>query len=197
MLVVIIPVQKLVSGCREACLFTAGRGAFSNVMNARIRKTKLFFEQKDEFLSTLKNDLTLFSKYCKDNNITPYARLNGTSDISWEKYGVFSDHPDINFYDYTKVHNRKVSSHPNYHLTYSRSEESTEQDLIKALDSNMNVAVVFAKELPVVWRINNKDVPVINGDKDDLRIKDAKSVVVGLLAKGLGKKDTTGFVVYA
>ena len=62
MLVVIIPVQKLVSGCREACLFTAGRGAFSNVMNARIRKTKLFFEQKDEFLSTLKNDLTLFSR---------------------------------------------------------------------------------------------------------------------------------------
>lgn len=196
MLVVTILALKLVSGCKEACLFTAGRGKFSNVMNARIRKTKLFFEQKDEFLTILKNDLTLFSNYCKDNNITPYVRLNGTSDISWEKYGIFSQFSELNFYDYTKVHNRKVSQYKNYHLTYSRSEESTEQDLIKALDSNMNIAVVFSDIVPAVWKVKDRTLTVIDGDKDDLRIKDKSSVIVGLIAKGKAKQDTSGFVVY-
>jgi hypothetical protein len=37
--------------------------------------------------------------------------------------------------------------------------------------------------------------PVINGDADDLRFLDPVGVFVGLKAKGLAKKDTTGFVI--
>jgi hypothetical protein len=53
-----------------------------------------------------------------------------------------------------------------------------------------NVAVVFDK-LPSTW----KGYPVINGDESDLRFLDPKNVIVGLKAKGKGKKDASGFVI--
>ena len=34
-------------GCRFACLFSAGRGAFANVISARLRKTLEFFKNKE------------------------------------------------------------------------------------------------------------------------------------------------------
>jgi hypothetical protein len=141
--------------------------------------------------------LILFKKYCGEANLKPFVRLNGTSDISWEKYSIFTSHLDIQFYDYTKVHNRKITNLTNYHLTYSRSEESTDKDLTKALDNGMNVAVVFNKSLPETYRISTYDIPVINGDLNDLRAKDPKRVVVGLVAKGDAKTDKSGFVVYS
>ena len=189
-------VLKLVHGCRAACLSTAGRGKFSNVKEARLRKTKLFFEDRATFLKQLEQDIALFAKYCEQNKIKAYVRLNGTSDISWEKYGIFEKFPQVQFYDYTKVHNRKVSHLSNYHLTYSRSEDSSDADLTKALNSGMNVAVVFHKELPVKWVINSKEIPVINGDTNDLRPLDPKQSIVGLVSKGDAKKDSSGFVIY-
>jgi len=41
-------------GCTKACLYTAGMGAFSTVQEARINKTKLFFEKREEFMSQLR-----------------------------------------------------------------------------------------------------------------------------------------------
>jgi hypothetical protein len=38
-------------------------------------------------------------------------------------------------------------------------------------------------------------VRVIDGDVDDVRWMDEQGVVVGLRAKGLAKKDDTGFVI--
>ena len=67
---------KASPGCAAACLYTAGRGKFSSVQNARIRKTKLFFEDRDTFLKQLHSDISMFQKYCKDNNIKPFVRLN-------------------------------------------------------------------------------------------------------------------------
>lgn len=161
-----------------------------NVQEARVRKTKWFFENRDTFLVQLKEDLTLFKEYCEASGITPYVRLNGTSDISWEKYGIFSDFPTLNFYDYTKIPTRKVSLYKNYHLTFSRDETTTDETIMEVI-STMNVAVVF-NEVPVVW----KGITVIDGDKDDLRIKDDRNVIVGLKSKGKARKDTSGFVVH-
>ena len=36
---------------------------------------------------------------------------------------------------------------------------------------------------------------VIDGDEDDVRFNDPKGIVIGLKAKGLARKDTSGFVV--
>jgi hypothetical protein len=96
---------------------------------------------------------------------------------------------DVQFYDYTKVNNRKVSHINNYHLTFSNAD-GNDMDVRLALSNGMNVAVVFDK-LPETY-LGRK---VINGDETDLRFLDEKNVIVGLKAKGKAKKDTSGFVV--
>jgi hypothetical protein len=132
-------------GCSEACLFTAGRGAMNSVQQARVRKTKLFFEKQDQFLANLKNDLTLFDSYCKQEGLQGYVRLNGTSDIKWEDFDLFSSFPNIRFYDYTKRTDRDFENLPsNYKLTFSRSEDTTDEELLD-LVKNINVSVVFTQ----------------------------------------------------
>lgn len=78
----------------------------------------------------------------------------------------------------------------NYHLTFSRSE--TNQKIADSiLASGGNVAAVFRKVLPSSF----SGVVVVNGDETDLRFLDPKGVIVGLVEKGLAKKDSTGFVL--
>ena len=115
--------------------------------------------------------------------------------ISFEKYevangkNIFQMFPTVQFYDYTKVNNRKVAHIPNYHLTFSKAD-GNDMDVRIALSNGMNVAAVF-RELPETYLGR----PVINGDETDLRFLDPQGVIVGLKAKGKAKKDTTGFVI--
>ena len=193
---------KATAGCKAACLNTAGRGGIfkkgesTNVIQqARIRKTKAFFESCQEFLNELVVEIVKTKKSADKKGLIPVFRLNGTSDISWEKYevanrkNIFQMFPDVQFYDYTKVNNRKVSHIKNYHLTFSKAD-GNDMDVRLAMSNGMNVAVVFNK-LPETYLGR----PVINGDETDLRFLDGKGVVVGLKAKGKAKKDTSGFVV--
>ena len=86
---------KATAGCIAACLNTAGRGGmfkkgeFTNVIQkARIRKTKMFFEDRIAFMALLVADIELGIKQSKRMNLVPVFRLNGTSDLSFEKYEV-------------------------------------------------------------------------------------------------------------
>jgi hypothetical protein len=193
---------KRTAGCTSACLNTAGRGGIfkkgesTNVIQqARIRKTKSFFENRQQFLQELTVEIIKTRKSAEKKGLIPVFRLNGTSDLSWEKYevadgkNIFQMFPDVQFYDYTKVNNRKVKHIPNYHLTFSNAD-GNDMDVRLALSNGMNVAVVFDK-LPETY-LGRK---VINGDETDLRFLDEKNVIVGLKAKGKAKKDTSGFVV--
>ena len=49
---------------------------------------------------------------------------------------------------------------------------------------------MFRNQLPKTW----KGYEVVNGDESDLRFLDKRGVVVGLIEKGMAKKDETGFV---
>jgi hypothetical protein len=169
------------AGCSEACLNTAGHGKFSNVQQARIRKSLLFLNDQQEFMRQLVEDVNKFLKECDRLGKKPALRLNGTSDIQWEHIkvegheNIFAMFPQIQFYDYTKIPTRKVEHIPNYHLTWSYSEaDSKYAALIKNVSNN--IAVVF-------------------GDKHDMRFLDETQVVVGLVEKGEAKKDTSGFVI--
>ena len=178
------------AGCTEACLYTAGMGAFSNVQQARIKKTKQFFEDRDNFLMQLRKDITALVRKAKKTNMTPAIRLNGTSDIEWTRFGIMEEFPDVQFYDYTKVLNRLKQPIPkNYHITFSKSEDN-EMDCRWALNLGFNVAVVFNK-LPETYFAR----PVISGDETDVRFEDARGVIVGLTAKGKAKKDLNNFVI--
>lgn len=191
---------KASEGCATACLNSAGRGAFSNVQKARLRKTAWFFADRQGFMATLHNDICKALAQCQREGLTPVFRLNGTSDLKWERFdyadkegryhkNILSAFPLQQFYDYTKVLGRSIPS--NYHLTFSRSEVN-ELDCRLALKQGYNVACVFAKgAVPSEYMGRN----VINGEESDLRFTDPKGVIVGLVAKGKAKKDATGFVI--
>ena len=183
-------------GCRKGCLNTSGMGRYSNVQRARISRTKEFFENRTKFFEQLRNEIAKAERKAIREGKQLTMRLNGTSDLQWEVYkiydgkNIFELFPDVIFYDYTKIANRKVAGIPNYSLTFSHAE-SNMGNTLKALRNGMNIAVVFRKELPKTWA----DIPVIDGDVDDLRFLDPAGVVVGLRAKGKAKYDDTGFVV--
>jgi hypothetical protein len=203
---------KATAGCIAACLNTAGRGGMfkkgenTNVIQqARIRKTKMFFENRESFMALLVKDTELAIKRSLKLNMIPVFRLNGTSDISWEKYevirngvtfkNIFDAFKEVTFYDYSKILGRKIQQYDNYSLTFSAAD-GNDLDVIRAMKEGLNVAVVFGvkKTEPLPETYNG--VSVFNGDDSDLRFLDPKNVVVGLYAKGKAKKDTTGFVKY-
>jgi len=122
----------------------------------------------------------------------PVARLNGTSDILWERNtDLITSHPEIQFYDYSKISQRFNFKLPsNYRLTFSVAENN-DAAAIEVLSKGGNVAVVFKdKNLPKIFM----GYPVVAGDKTDLRFLDPKGVVIGLYAKGRARRDTSGFV---
>jgi hypothetical protein len=168
-------------------------GATTNpVQEARKRRTRLFFEDRETFMEYLEQDINRAIKQAARQGLTPVFRLNGTSDLSWEKYSlkgsdknVFEMFENVQFYDYTAVLGRKVSQYPNYHLTFSR-KESNAKDIPKAVAQGMNVAVVY-DQIPE---------GVYSADEDDLRFLDPKVGIIGLKAKGRAKKDYSGFVIH-
>lgn len=190
--------------CDVACLNTAGRGAFSSVQTARINKTKWFFTERNTFMQQLVVDITKLVKKANKQGLKPLVRLNGTSDIRWETVGftdvngieyvnIFAAFPDIQFYDYTKDANRKELP-SNYDITFSYSGvEGFQPFVTKALLNNMRMAVVFRKEQDIPQSFMG--IPVVSGDKSDVRHLDDDGVIVGLYAKGKAKLDQTGFVV--
>ena len=187
------------AGCAAACLNTSGRGAMHVVQAARLKKTQRFFEDRQQFLWDLVNEIRALKRKAQARGMKAAVRLNGTSDLPYEKYkigdtgkNIMELFPEIQFYDYTKLETRitKGQLPSNYHLTFSRAEDNDHK--LDAVLEHTSAAVVFSGELPATWR----GYPVIDGDEHDARFTDAgPGTVIGLLVKGQGKKDTTGFVV--
>ncbi len=190
-------------GCKASCLFTAGRGAFSNVKAARERKRAEYVSDPDRFISNIHDELKSARKKAARLGLKLCVRLNGTTDIAWEYLrlnargdNIFSANPDLQFYDYTKRADRAMKfAHgkmvPNYHLTFSKSE-SNGIVCTKLQAEGVNIAAVFGnKELA-------QSAASIDGDLHDLRFLDGttqdRGNIIGLSAKGRAKKDTTGFV---
>lgn len=222
--------------CIELCLNTAGRGGvvkgvrpekvaeLTNIIQqARIRRTRLYMERRDEFWGLLVSDIHRAIAFCQDHiyshsvkgrarfrprrprerKMKPVFRLNGTSDIAWERRrvvlgrSIMEYFPQVQFYDYTKIPRRFPSRLPdNYYMLYSRSEKpESKRESEEYFRHGVNTAVVFAvkRSEPLPRRFWGR--PVIDGDDDDLRFLDPAGVIVGLRAKGYAKCDETGFVV--
>lgn len=191
--------MAIIAGCFNACLYKAGRGVMAPVEKARVKKTILLRDNPKEFFRLLRLDLAMLERRCLKNNVKPVVRFNGTSDkdIIW----LAREFPNIQFYDYSKVYNRTNKALPlNYHLTLSYSEANpvyAKNILNHARANNVNVAVVFRTEAGIPKTF--KGMPVISGDKDDLRFLDPSNEphVIALYAKGPAKKDYSGFVIDA
>lgn len=179
-------------GCAAACLNTAGRGVYANTQAARIRKTLYFFQNRPAFMLDLAADIATSARRARKAGLEPVIRLNGTSDIRWESIPVagfrnlMEMFPDVMFYDYTKIENRR-NLPLNYSLTFSRSENNEDK-----APATLNMAVVFnvGKGLPLP--LTYKGRTVVDGDLDDLRFLDPSGVIVGLRGKGKAYKGKKG-----
>lgn len=189
-------------GCSAACLFKSGFGGmYDKVQEGRRNKTEWYLEDRKSFMEQIDKEVAAAIKRHPDKVVT--FRLNGTSDIRYEKIkvrdgkNIFELYPDVQFYDYTKVPNRFDKPLPvNYHLTFSRSEEN-HKVAMKLLGKGVNVAIVF-DEVPAEY----EGFKVISGDDTDLRFLDDRGVIVGLKYKnqtGKGADNklafTTGFAI--
>ena len=194
------------AGCEKACLFTAGRGAMNSVMLSRLRKTLYFNQYRDQFMLQLQNELIRERAKAKRKGYKLIVRLNGTSDVRWENEpighayaNIMQALPDIQFYDYTKIANRK-NVPANYDLTFSYSGVEAYQPFVaKAVANGDRIAVVFRDRAIVNAMLANGDtflgLPVVDGDNTDIRHLDPKGAVVALYAKGKARRDQSGFVV--
>ena len=186
-------------GCAAACLNTAGRGAMGVVQTARLKKTNRFWDDRGQFLQDLALEIGKLQRQAEAKGMKAAVRLNGTSDLPYERYkvpgtdkNIMELFPDVQFYDYTKLENRftKGQLPANYHLTFSRAEDNDHK--LPEVLKHTSAAVVFSGELPETWR----GYPVIDGDEHDARFTDAGAgVIIGLKAKGKARHDASGFVV--
>jgi hypothetical protein len=164
----------------------------NNIQRARIKRTRRFFEDRASFLRDLVRDIEKGVRNARRDGMVPAFRLNGTSDLRWEVYpverdgqsfaNIFEAFPDVQFYDYTKIPNRR-NIPANYHLTFSLSESNDAQAL-QAIRAGLSVAVpMWAKKgeaLPDTWG----GFRAIDGDVTDVRFRDPRGVIVALRAKG-------------
>ncbi len=196
---------KASAGCAAACLYTAGRGFYQNTRNSRVNKTRWFFLERESFTETLVKDIETLIRKAKKANMLPAVRLNGTSDLPWEKISVVRNgityrnlmqaFREVMFYDYTKILGRQSAlREPNYHLTFSLSENN-DADAAIAIQTGYNVAVVVNTKRKEVKPDTYAGYPAIDGDKSDVRFYDPKGGhIVLLTAKGQARKDKIGFV---
>jgi hypothetical protein len=188
------------AGCETVCLNTAGRGVMSTVQAARIGRTHHFQQDRVCFKVQLYKEITAHIRKALKLGRIPALRLNGTSDITWEKLPIFSDmfqhFSGVVFYDYTKYPIKYRSELPsNYSLTYSRSERpGSDLEAVEWAQKGYTAAVVFDTKrgapLPATWQ----GLKVIDADVHDMRFLES-GTVAGLRAKGKARKDSSGFVV--
>jgi hypothetical protein len=176
--------------CRANCVGKNGNNGFPSIMRAKIAKTRFLFEHPKEAGIMLADFWEKANDKIELGNEVG-GRLNTFSDLNWIEIAawIFTRFPNISYYDYTKDFSRE-SPFSNYHLTYSASERTTDDEIIDLVSQGKNMAVVFGvwgkKPLPPEYL----GFPVIDGDKDDTRWKDPKGVIVGLRRKGTLRADS-------
>jgi hypothetical protein len=200
--------------CHGPCLNTAGNPAYAATKaKGRLNKAHYFLADPRQFMNQLVREVYRFVVRAVHEGFIPLVRLNGTTDIRWERVTVRLDErtarilgvdpgvypnimalfPGVQFYDYTKITNR-TGIPDNYDLTFSYSGVPAFQPYVdRARRAGMRIAVVFQSrhDIPETFM----GMRCVDGDDSDLRHLDPQGVVVALYAKGRAKTDTSGFVV--
>ena len=195
--------------CKELCLNSAGHNKADILSNgkenikhsliniSRIKKTKLFYNDRDTYMDILIHEINRDRSYAERHGMEFSVRLNGTSDLSPEimkKDGknILEIFPDVQFYDYTKVYNRTklMKFYPNYDITFSYDGYNWDQ-CEQFLNDGGKVAVVFDSEtMPKTY----KGYKVIDANGYDMRYLDPKGCIMGLEFHPIAKD---GKVMYA
>lgn len=225
------------ASCAQECLgktssgyFMFGGGTDLDAMKGTrlrsFRMTQAMFREPEAFAIKIHNEIISLKTIAAKNGNALAIRLNVLSDIDPKVYkSIIEAHPDVLFYDYTKMKYRPIA--PNHHYTYSSTglSQKAGQNGLKVdvenphanwiqmrqwLDEGKNVAMAFSNKISlpesVVDEATGKVYRVIDGDAYDFRPMDAQpegadGVIVGLKNKAATRKqsmaaqDSNGFFV--
>jgi hypothetical protein len=167
-------------GCKQSCLINSGRMIMPTAKNARLERTKMYFENQELFNTMLIGEIASLLYKANKQGKKLALRLNGTSDLDFSD--IYKAFPMVTFYEYTKRPDlaKKLNKLDNVHITFSKHEKHSLDTVKRLVDSGVNVAVVFKSNVPSLF--NN--IQVINGDTNDRRFEDKKGRIVGLKLKG-------------
>lgn len=194
--------------CTKGCVAYAGQGEAPNVLVGRALKTMFLGKRPSEFMAILDAEIYAAKRKHGAKGEQIGVRLNAFSDLEWERIvpWLFEEHGDVQFYDYTKFPHGARITPSNYHLTYSVSERTTDEEIRKILNAGDNVAMVLdvAKGEPMPEKIAipvcdglEQLFVVVDGDASDARYVDVSmgsenGVVIGLRPKGRMRKFPVG-----
>jgi len=185
----------------QASMVADLEAGINSVRASRANKAQMFISNPISYARLIMSEIVKLEKQAKRMGLVLCVRLNGSTDIAWERIkidgkSIFQHFSHLQFVDYTKNPARLFHGLPNYHLTLSYSGRNLDS-CVRALKSGHNVAVIFgSKIMPSVWAGHR----VISGDVHDLRHLDPRGYqaghVVGLSPKGhKAKKSDSAFIV--
>jgi hypothetical protein len=178
--------------CHKNCLVKSGRekikeftdGENNAVLNARIRKTNFFYENRETFMQVMIHEIKMYQRRAQKMNMEFSVRINGTSDLSPILFkdpisgkNILELFPNVQFYDYTKNVKRieLMDIYPNYDVTFS-FDGYNHSECEEFLKRGGKVAVVFYGGLPKTY----KGYKVVDANQYDMRYLDPKGCIMGL-----------------
>ena len=167
------------SACRKSCLVHSGRMRMEKSIEARYRRTELYFTNKELFLALLCYEIDDLLRKAYKQGKKLAIRLNGTSDLDWSE--VYKNYPSVQFYEYTKIYDRHIN-YQNVVIVRSASDLTEPSEIKNWLAIGFSVAKVF-KSVPKQWH----NIPVVNGDKHDRVWEHPRGSIIGLELKGTKK----------
>ncbi|MBR6517615.1 MAG: hypothetical protein IKT40_12360 [Bacilli bacterium] len=199
--------------CKQFCLNGSGRNKGetlsrgveeSRINISRIKKTKLFFENRPLFMEIVVREIRRYQKKAMKNNMGFAIRINGTSDLNIESFvynglNLLQLFPNVQFYDYTKCNGylKLQTKYPNYDITLSYNGHNWDK-CKQYLNNGGKVAVVFKDNLPNTFM----GYKVEDANNDDMRFLNTPGTIMGLHYhktandyNGVNKNADTRFIV--
>lgn len=173
--------------CKDNCLNGSGHNRLDRLSKknyidrSRIIKTRLFFANREVFMRIMLHEIEKERKKAEKNGTFFSIRLNCTSDINpiaftLEGKNILEIFPDVQFYDYTKVHSRiaVAEKYSNYDITWSIDGSEKNREIgLEFLKNGGRVAVVYGEnDMPKTWY----GYECGNGDETDYRPSDIAPV---------------------
>jgi hypothetical protein len=177
--------------CFALCLRKSGRLVFNKSQKVMRKRTEFYYSDPVAYQAMIEKELTKLEKTAKKKGLIPTARLNGTSDLDFSS--IYRKFPGIQFREYTKgieFYFEKQGKEKNVHFVYSVSEKTTENEILRVLESGGQCAMVMKEKTEKYLGF-----PVVDGDNNDLTFLKPKGIILALKPKGKAKKATkNGFI---
>ena len=178
------------NGCASSCLYTAGRGKFASIRAGRVARTRFMVTYPAHFLVMVAGNLKAIAKRSRNAGTSPWVRLNGTSDVPWERSQAgrqlirYGQSLGIGFGDYTKfpAAERDREPYPSYMLARSAwPTQKSAEEVIELWRSGESVSVVV-DDIELLIALGT--LGIVSADKSDEWLRLPEPTIGVLSPKG-------------